>query len=95
MRGVQTLQIVRELPRTEFDVGLAYGPGGFLDDHALAVEDLSLMPLPALQRDMGAASDLRPDADGTCAEVLVFRARPVINTPRSSKTGVIGQVAAS
>ena len=90
----QTLQIVRELPRTEFDVGLAYGPGGFLDDQALAVEDLSLMPLPALQRDMGAASDLR----GLMQTVRALRPhcseRPVIVHTHSSKAGVIGRVAA-
>ena len=55
----QTLQIVRELPRAEFEVGLAYGPGGFLDEQAQAIDDLTLMPLTALQRDMGITSDIR------------------------------------
>ena len=52
------------------------------------------MPLPALQRDMGAASDLR----GLMQTVRALRRhcseRPVIVHTHSSKAGVIGRVAA-
>ena len=90
----QTLQIVRELPRAEFEVGLAYGPGGFLDDQAEAIDDLALMPLSALQRNMGLTSDIRGLAQTVKALKPHCLRRPVIVHTHSSKAGVIGRVAA-
>ena len=90
----QTLQIVRELPRAEFEVGLAYGPGGFLDDQAQAIDDLTLMPLSALQRDVGMTSDIRGLAQTIKALKPHCSRRPVIVHTHSSKAGVIGRVAA-
>ncbi len=90
----QTLQIVRELPRAEFEVGLAYGPGGFLDDHAESIDDLLLMPLTALQRDMGLTSDIRGLAQTIKALKPHCSQRPVIVHTHSSKAGVLGRVAA-
>ena len=90
----QTLQIVRELPRAEFEVGLAYGPGGFLDDQAEAIDELTLMPLSALQRDMGITSDIRGLAQTIKALKPHCSKRPVIVHTHSSKAGVLGRVAA-
>ena len=90
----QTLQIVRELPRADFDVALAYGPGGFLDEQAEAIDDLMLMPLPALQRDMGFSSDIKGLAQTIKALKPYCAERPVVVHTHSSKAGVLGRVAA-
>jgi len=90
----QTLQIVRELPRAEFDVALAYGPGGFLDAEAEAIDELSLIPLEALRRTMGVTSDMKGLAQTIRALKPHCSQRKVIVHTHSSKAGVIGRIAA-
>ncbi len=90
----QTLQIVGELPRGEFEVALAFGPGGFLDAQAQALEDLLLLPIPAMQRDMGLRSDMLAVRQMVAALRPLCRQRPVIVHTHSSKAGVLGRLAA-
>ena len=89
----QTLQIVRELPRDRFDVALAYGPGGFLDAQAESIDDLLMLPVQALQRDLGVGSDLRALFELRSILGPDAKARPVILHTHSSKAGVVGRTA--
>ncbi|MDE0882315.1 MAG: glycosyltransferase [Myxococcota bacterium] len=90
----QTLQIVSELPRGEFEVALIYGEGGFLDDHAEAVEDLMLLPLTGLQRSMGLAADWQALRQVVACLKPLCKGRHVILHTHSSKAGVLGRLAA-
>jgi glycosyltransferase involved in cell wall biosynthesis len=90
----QTLQIVRELPRQEFEVALAYGPGGFLDAEADAVDDLLRLELSELQRAVSALGDLRALRQMVAILRPLCKSRQVLVHTHSSKAGILGRVAA-
>lgn len=86
-----TLDTVRLLPRGEFTLGLAYGPGGELDAEARELDQVAVYPVPSLVR------QVRPRQDVAALFALrrVMRAfRPHIVHTHSSKAGVLGRLAA-
>ncbi len=86
-----TLDTVRLLPREEFTLGLAYGPGGELDAEVQELDQVAVYSVPSLVREVRPLQDLA----ALFALRRVMRVfRPHIVHTHSSKAGVLGRLAA-
>jgi glycosyltransferase involved in cell wall biosynthesis len=93
MGGAQenTLDTCAGLDRSRWDVALIHGPGGYYDDHARTMPDLTDIVLPELVR------EVRPLTDARCFVGLIEalkRLEPKIVHTHSSKAGIVGRFAA-
>jgi glycosyltransferase involved in cell wall biosynthesis len=86
-----TLDTCRLLDRARFAVGLACADRGELFDEARRLDDVALLPLRRLRREVRPLDDLRALGELRRA-IRIFRA-DVVHT-HSSKAGVLGRVAA-
>lgn len=87
-----TLYTVSHLNRSLFDVHLISGPGGMLDEEALALPDVSMKFCGDLSR------EIRPIADFQAYQGLrdiLAEIKPDIVHTHSSKAGVLGRLAAA
>lgn len=86
-----TLHTVRHLDRERYDVALAVGPGGMLDDEARSIPNLTLNFVESLVREIAPARDVRAVA---ALVSLIREFRPDIVHTHSSKAGILGRLAA-
>lgn len=87
------LHILNGLPQERFQIMLAYGPGGYLDEEAQRIPGLICQPIKALGRHVNPFSDLL-----ALRELIAFlkphcRRQPVILQTHSSKAGILGRIA--
>ena len=90
---LHALHIVEGLPRDDFEVMLAYGPGGYLDEHAQSIDSLTCVPITGLQRSLGPFTDCIALLQLTRFLRTYCRDRSVILQTHSSKAGIIGRLA--
>lgn len=88
------LHILKHLPKDQFHVVLAYGPGGYLDTEAQELEDVELWPIQALQRKIGPTTDLKALFE-LRSRLKNLKGKPVIVQTHSSKAGVLGRLGAT
>ena len=90
---LHALHIVEGLPRDDFEVMLAYGPGGYLDEQAQSIDSLTCVPITGLQRSLGPFADFIALFQLTRFLRSNCRERPVILQTHSSKAGILGRMA--
>jgi glycosyltransferase involved in cell wall biosynthesis len=85
------LHTARNLDRERFTVALAWGPGDFLDDEAMAVPDVETFPIDSLVRPVAPISDFRALAS---LRAVIRSFQPQVIHTHSSKAGILGRLAA-
>jgi len=87
-----TLDTVRMLDRSRFEVGLVCADRGELLDEARALDDVALFELPQLVREIRPIADLRAF---TAIRRAIREFDPDIAHTHSSKAGILGRAAAA
>ncbi len=88
------LHILKNLPKDRYNVVLAYGPGGYLDEEAKALQDVELWPIQALQRKIGPTTDIKALFE-LRAKLSKLDGKSVLVQTHSSKAGVLGRLGAT